>query len=159
MDQPNSNPRPGYLIYRATRLFVKIIDQKLKPHKVASGQIPVLVLLNKVGPMTQADLAKSSEVEQPSMAQLLGRMERDGLIHRTPDPSDGRSSLIHLTVMSEGLVSKVTQTLTEVNDQAYKGFTEDEQATFKKMLSLIISNLEEGSETSEIPTPATQKTP
>ncbi|RYF34280.1 MAG: MarR family transcriptional regulator [Cytophagaceae bacterium] len=143
----HSHPRPGYLIYRVARLFVKIIDQRLKPHQVASGQIPVLILLSKAGPMTQVDLAKANEVEQPSMAQMLGRMERDGLIHRSSDPEDGRRSLIHLTVVSEALISKVTQSLMEVNEQAYKGFTEDERAKFMKMLSLVIANLEEMAET------------
>ena len=31
------------------------------------------------------------------MAQMLTRMERDGVIQRTPDPADGRSSRITLT--------------------------------------------------------------
>jgi DNA-binding MarR family transcriptional regulator len=35
------------------------------------------------------------------MAQMLTRMERDGLIERTPDPADGRSSHIALTKVAQ----------------------------------------------------------
>lgn len=31
------------------------------------------------------------------MAQLIARMERDGIVRREPDPRDGRSSLVFLT--------------------------------------------------------------
>ena len=36
------------------------------------------------------------------MAQMLVRMERDGLIRRAPDPADGRSSLVSLTEVGGG---------------------------------------------------------
>ncbi len=35
------------------------------------------------------------------MAQMLARMERDGLIQRAADPADGRSSRITLTELAE----------------------------------------------------------
>lgn len=35
------------------------------------------------------------------MAQLLSRIERDGLVQRLPDPKDGRSRLITLTEQAE----------------------------------------------------------
>jgi MarR family transcriptional regulator for hemolysin len=33
---------------------------------------------------------RRESIEQPSMTELLARMERDGMIERTPNPDDGR---------------------------------------------------------------------
>ena len=47
--------------------------------------------------MTQAQLARRVAIEQPTMVRTIDRMERDGLVTRTPDPNDRRASRITLT--------------------------------------------------------------
>ncbi len=88
---------PLKLMGRASRGFNRLADLALKELGFATGQIPVLVSLKGGQSLTQADLAKFAQVEQPSMAQLLNRMERDGLVARVPDALDKRSRLITLT--------------------------------------------------------------
>ena len=61
----------------------------------------MLVALQDGRASTQRDLARFAKIEQPPMAQMLARMERDGLIQRAPDPADGRSSRITLTGVAE----------------------------------------------------------
>ncbi|WP_031160369.1 MarR family winged helix-turn-helix transcriptional regulator [Streptosporangium roseum] len=49
------------------------------------------------GPIRLTDLAKTEQVSQPGITQLVTRLERDGLVERRPDPSDGRAVLVHIT--------------------------------------------------------------
>lgn len=49
------------------------------------------------GPMRLADLTKTEQVSQPGITQLVTRLERDGLVERRPDPTDGRAVLVHIT--------------------------------------------------------------
>lgn len=49
------------------------------------------------GPMRLTDLARTEQVSQPGITQLVTRLERDGLVERRPDPSDGRAVLVHIT--------------------------------------------------------------
>lgn len=56
--------------------------------------------LNRVGregPMRLTTLAASEGVTQPSMTQLVQRLERQGLMSRCSDPSDGRVTLVAIT--------------------------------------------------------------
>lgn len=53
---------------------------------LAIARVPVLYALKDGAHSTQTELAKMAHIEQPTMAQLLGRMERDGLIGRTANP-------------------------------------------------------------------------
>ncbi|MDR8413212.1 MarR family transcriptional regulator [Nonomuraea sp. 3-1Str] len=49
------------------------------------------------GPLRLTDLTRTEQVSQPAITQLVTRLERDGLVERRPDPSDGRAVLVHLT--------------------------------------------------------------
>ena len=92
--------RPGHLIQRCARLSTRWADVRFAKLGLATAQIPVLYALKDGGSLTQKDLAGLANIEQPTMAQLLARMERDGLIRRTADASDKRSSLISLTPLA-----------------------------------------------------------
>jgi DNA-binding MarR family transcriptional regulator len=55
-----------------------------------------LATINRSGPLTPSELAELERVKRPSMTRTLGCLEREGLIERTPDPTDGRSFLVAL---------------------------------------------------------------
>lgn len=87
----------GYQIGLLSRLFDRALEAELAAYKVLPGQFPALVMLYQKDGLTQADLCQRINVEQPTMANTLNRMERDGLIERVADPEDKRRSRIHLT--------------------------------------------------------------
>lgn len=53
-----------------------------------------LATIERHGPLTPSELAELERVKRPTITRTLGCLEREGLIDRTPDPADGRSSLI-----------------------------------------------------------------
>lgn len=59
--------------------------------------LSVLDTLAHRGPMRLTELARTEQVSQPGVTQLVTRLERDGLVERRPDPSDGRAVLVHIT--------------------------------------------------------------
>jgi DNA-binding MarR family transcriptional regulator len=57
----------------------------------------VLGRLDREGPLSTADLAAAERVRQQSMAQTVSELEVQGLVSRSPDPSDKRRTLLDLT--------------------------------------------------------------
>lgn len=57
-------------------------------------QTATLASINRFGPVTPSELATIERVKRPTMTRTLRCLEREGLIERTPDPADGRSSLV-----------------------------------------------------------------
>jgi DNA-binding MarR family transcriptional regulator len=57
-------------------------------------QTAVLASISRSGPLTPSELAEIERVKRPTMTRTLACLERQGLIERTPDPADGRSSLV-----------------------------------------------------------------
>ena len=76
------------------------------------------------------------------MAQMLVRMERDGLIRRTPDPADGRSSRISLTDTAHSRLPVACAVLFQGNRDALAGFSDEEAAQLNALLSRLIANLD-----------------
>ncbi|QKC96054.1 MarR family winged helix-turn-helix transcriptional regulator [Mesorhizobium sp. NZP2298] len=134
------NPAP--LINMASRAFARLGERRVKAFGFSIGQMPVIYLLRDGAAMSQKELARFAKIEQPSMAQMLARMERDGLIRRTPDPNDGRSSLISLTEATLKKLPAAREALDEGRDEALAGFSEDEVATLLGMLRRLNENLD-----------------
>jgi len=76
------------------------------------------------------------------MAQMMVRMERDGLIRRSPDPSDGRSSRIALTDTALARLPDACAALFQGNRDALDGFTTEETTQFIVLLDRLIANLD-----------------
>jgi DNA-binding MarR family transcriptional regulator len=57
----------------------------------------VLGLLDREGPLGTSDLAQRERMRPQSMAETVKELEADGLVHRAPDPTDGRRITIALT--------------------------------------------------------------
>jgi DNA-binding MarR family transcriptional regulator len=133
---------PGHLISLAARGFARLSESRLKPLGFGIGQLPVLVALKNGKASTQRDLARFAKVEQPPMAQMLARMERDGLIERTSDPADGRSSHIMLTEAAQERMPEAIATLFQGNREALNGFTHAETEQLITLLTRLIANLD-----------------
>lgn len=134
------NPAP--LINMASRGLARIGDRQVKPLGFAIGQLPVLYMLREGGAMSQKQLATLAKIEQPSMAQMLSRMEREGLVQRQPAPGDGRSSLISLTPETRVKVPQVRAALDAANGEAFKGFSAEEVSVLAELLRRLNANLD-----------------
>ena len=130
------------LIGHAQRSFARLVDGPLRELGLAIGQLPVLVSLKQGEALTQAELARIARVEQPSMTQLLTRMERDGLIQRIPDPADKRVRLISLTDRARKLLPRAKAVMEAMSNEALKGFSTSDIQTLDTLVKRINANLD-----------------
>ncbi|WP_093434955.1 MarR family winged helix-turn-helix transcriptional regulator [Variovorax sp. 770b2] len=140
LDAPDTNPLK--LLGRVARGFTRIADADLREVGLAAGQLPVLVSLKKSKALSQAELARIAQVEQPSMAQLLTRMERDGLVERVDDPADKRSRLISLTPLAARRLPKARALMEAHSQQALAGLSRAEVAQLFALLQRVNANVE-----------------
>jgi MarR family transcriptional regulator, transcriptional regulator for hemolysin len=134
--------RPGHLINRLARLSFRWTEERFQPLGLSTGQVPVLYALKDGASLTQKELARLVRIEQPTMAQLLSRMERDGLVRRTDNPDDKRSSLISLTPLALKKLPLARAILSEGNKEALRGFTDREIATLSRLLLRVVRNFD-----------------
>ena len=144
MDNDGWDPlaHPGHYLSRISRGLTRIGDARLRAIGLATAQLPVLSMLRDGAKRSQTELARLAKVEQPSMAQLLARMERDGLVRREPDPSDRRSSLISLTPEAERRLPAGRAVLRQGNADMTEGFSQEELAQLVGLLRRILANVD-----------------
>jgi len=71
-----------------------------------AGQLETLGFLIREGPQSIAQLARRRRIRHQSMSSTVVELETQGLVVRSPDPSDGRGVIIMLTDDGAALVQK-----------------------------------------------------
>lgn len=159
-------PRPlarraslGYQVNHLARLMERALRERIEPLGVVPGQFAQLLALYETDGLTQAELCARVQVEQPTMAKTLARMERDGLITRVPDPDDRRRALVLLTARARELEGELVSAAQTVNAVATGGLGEPDVAALMAALAAVIDNLATSRAEADDPTPGVEPTP
>jgi DNA-binding MarR family transcriptional regulator len=90
----------GFLLAKASQRWNELLGERF----VAAGYPDVrpsygsiLVPLFEEDGLRMGELAARARVSKQTMTTMVGLLERDGLVERRADPSDGRASLVFLT--------------------------------------------------------------
>jgi MarR family transcriptional regulator for hemolysin len=134
---------PAFWINRVSRALLRRGDGRLRPLGFAMSYLPVLrALAMESRPLSQRELAQAVGVEQPTMAETIARLARDGMVQRDPNPDDKRSTGISLTRLSRARFPKARAVLIESEREAMAGLSDDEKALLRDLLKRVLKNLE-----------------
>jgi DNA-binding MarR family transcriptional regulator len=89
----------------------------------------VLATVADDGPTRLTGLATAGGITQPAMTQLVGRLERDGLVVRLIDPDDGRATLVDITEAGQALRAQLLQTQRDSLAELLGALSPDDEAT------------------------------
>ncbi len=131
----------GYQINYVARLFARALREQIESLGVVPGQFAQLLALYEQDGLTQAELCERVQIEQPTMASTLNRMERDGLIRRVPDPTDRRRIHVVLTPRAREIEPHLISALHRVNATAIQGLSEQEISALMHTIARLIDNL------------------
>jgi DNA-binding MarR family transcriptional regulator len=117
------------------------LGQRTARHGVFPGVNPVIAWLMQLSESTQSELSRLVGIEQPTMAVTLKRMERDGLISRSPDPLHGRRTTVRLTAKGRKLSRLMTKAAREVEKLATQGLSQRDIDEFFRIANIMTRNL------------------
>jgi DNA-binding MarR family transcriptional regulator len=72
--------------------------------ELSASQSAALTTIDCHGPLTPSEVASRERIQRPTATRILARLEEAGLIARTPDPADRRSSLVATTPAGAALL-------------------------------------------------------
>lgn len=102
------------------------------------GQGRVLSLLKMQPEISQKDLAYLLDMRPQSLGELLGKLEKNGFITRTPSEKDRRVMIVRLTEEGE----KAAAQSESVDDDIFGCLNEEEQEQLSEYLGRLIEALE-----------------
>ncbi len=77
--------------------LVRRVRRAAASHDLSLTELSVMARLDRHGPATTADLARSENMKPQSMGTTLAALEAAGMVERKPHPTDGRQMNIQLT--------------------------------------------------------------
>jgi len=96
---------PARLTVAVERVF-SVLRQGNPPNDISLTAASTIWRLQQEGPRKLTDLAAAEGVSQPAMTQLVQRLERDGLVVRSAEPTDRRVVLIEVTPAGIALLDR-----------------------------------------------------
>jgi DNA-binding MarR family transcriptional regulator len=73
------------------------LREQTNPGDFTFSQTSVFIRLERDGPATVSALARAEGVRQQSMGATISTLEAAGLVKGSPDPADGRQTILSLT--------------------------------------------------------------
>ena len=95
------------------------------------------------GSMGQLEIVELTRLKPPTVSTLLHRMEEEGYITRVTDDKDKRAIRVALSDKGKAFDREHLRRLSNNDQQAVKGLSEDEQKTLESLLLRMRDNLKE----------------
>lgn len=108
---------------------------------VTVEQWVVLIHLWRQDGLTQQDLADRILKSKVAVFNALQKLEKTGLILRSPDPVDGRTNRVYLTPAGKRIQVDLVPIANENIETMSLGVSEQEMILFKEILRKITGNL------------------
>ena len=103
-----------------------------------------LAAIERHGPLTPSELAVTERVQRPTITRVLARLDDDGLIERSADPGDGRSTLVSISDDGRRLLGELRTRKDAFLAQRLKDLDESERALLNEAAGLLERLLEDG---------------
>jgi DNA-binding MarR family transcriptional regulator len=103
----------------------------------------VLAALATEGPSRLTALATATGIAQPAMTQLVGRLEREGLVVRLIDPEDARATLVAITDAGRALRADLHHSVHERMAELLDRLSADDQATLALAMRVAMPLLQQ----------------
>ena len=126
-----------HTIARAARRLRQEAGGELSPSLTAA-----LSTVELHGPLTPSELAARERIQRPTTTRILSRLEEQGLIERTADLYDRRSSLVAVTDGGRELLEQLRTRKTAFLAERLETLEPEERATLERAADILERVLE-----------------
>jgi MarR family transcriptional regulator for hemolysin len=141
----------GQLLHGTARAWRQKLDQRLKPMGLSQAKWRTLMHLSlSEDALTQAEIAVRLGVEEPTVVNLLHRLEKEGWITRNSSPNDRRCKMVLLGRRAERVIAQIKATADELRHELLAGIPEADLQTCMNVLVRIGERAEKNDRHQEI---------
>jgi MarR family transcriptional regulator, lower aerobic nicotinate degradation pathway regulator len=138
--------RPGFLIRRLHQLHCALFLEETRGHDITPVQYSLMTALAARGELEQNNLALEIGLERSSVAEVVPRMQRRGLLTRRRSLVDGRVKLIRLTRKGAALLRRMAGAVQRAHDRTIEQLVQPDRDWFSlQLIRLVEANKEIGS--------------
>lgn len=92
----------------------RLVDRQVSGGGLTRTQLSVLGTVSRLGPLGASELAATEGLNPTMLSRVIGKLEADGLLARSPDPADRRAVLVQVTPAGEELHQRLRRERTRL---------------------------------------------
>ena len=135
----------GFSVYRVHIQGINALRRAFQAagYDVTPEQWGVLARLREEEGMNQARLGEKMLKDRHNITRILNLLEKRGYVERRPDEADKRVYRVYLTKAGRATQQVLAPIVLNHRKSTFKGLTQEDLRTMRKMLGRIVKNLEE----------------
>lgn len=128
----------GHLLRRAQQVHLAVWQQEVST-EVTSVQFAALAVLDRMPGASQAELGADLFLDRSTIADVVSRMVRRGLIARTQDTVDRRRKTLTLTADGRAALETLRPRVEAIEPLLTGGLTSVERADLRRLLDKMLA--------------------
>jgi DNA-binding MarR family transcriptional regulator len=144
---PGTAPADGheasliYVVGRVNQGIRREMRTRLAQWSLSVQEYTTLSVLGSRPGLSNAQLARRALVTPQSMIEILGKLERRGLLQREVDPDHGRILRAELTTAGSDLLRETDPRVRAIQDEMLDGVPEAERAAAMRAMRAAVGSL------------------
>jgi len=135
----NFNKSLGFLVHSLSTKMKQELDARLRKRDLTVFQFGALMHIYKMQTLTQKEISKFINADEPSTTRLMNRLEEKNYIKKCADEKDKRKKVISLTSDGNMLLSELLPDAMEVGASYTAKLSKEEKDTLLELLVKINS--------------------
>ncbi len=125
------------LLNRVLQISVDIYNQDAGAHAITHRQFDVLRALDGHEGISQTELTRRSGIDRSTLADLLARMVRKGLVRREPAAGDARIRHVWLDAAGRAILAETEPHVRGADEKVLALMSPSERASFMRLLRTL----------------------
>jgi len=110
---------------------------------VSLAQCHAILELGELGQTTIGKLATSMGLDKSTLSRTIDSLVHKGIVRRSPDPSDRRFTLVHLTKTGASTCEQINSTNDAYFERVFKTIPNEEHAKIIQSFELLVEAIDE----------------
>jgi DNA-binding MarR family transcriptional regulator len=134
----------AYLINKASKQLKNKLDKALKEFDITAAQFSVIIQIHSSEqPITAAEVAERLGSDRPTISGIINRLEKKGIVIKTYNTEDKRSSYLEIYKDANKLVDEVKTISDELTIDVFSIYSKEEAKQLTEMIRKLIEGTQE----------------
>ncbi len=133
---------PGHLLRRAQQYSHDLYSNHVGSSGPTPRQFEVLHTVAKNEGLSQTDLVQHTGIDRSTLADMIARMIKKGLLSRQRTKADARANSVSITAAGKRMLASATPKVAKAENEALKVLPKTQQAGFMRALEAYATALD-----------------
>jgi len=129
---------PSWLINQAALPANRLVADRLAGVEMRRHHYSLLTTLADVGPASQADLSRRTMIDRSDMVAAINELAEQGMVERTPDPTDRRRNVVTITPAGRRQLRKLDRLVGSAQDELLAPLSARDRDQLVQLLTRVV---------------------